>query len=231
MTNSEKPTTKAEQKKYTQDTVKQKKPTVHNKIHENKKIKPETKEEIIKDIEKSGVSNTVAKEEEKLDEKATLNVDEKDTEKKEIKPETKVKEKPKIKKTRAIVNGYSIPVSTKKSMAICKFIKGKTIGKAIRDLEEVSKLKKAVPMKGEIPHRKGPMASGRFPQKTAKQFIVLLKSLAGNSSEMTNPIIVEAIPNRASRPLGRFGRIKRKRTHIKIIAKEKETTKSKAKIK
>ena len=79
-------------------------------------------------------------------------------------------------------------------------------------------------MKGEIPHRKGKgISSGRFPKKAAKNFIILLKSLAANANEgnLDEPIIVEAIANMAARPHGRFGRTQKKRTHVKIIAKNK----------
>ena len=73
--------------------------------------------------------------------------------------------KPKVKRTEAIVNSYSVPISTKQSVAISKFIKFKTIENAIADLKQVVIKKKAVPMKGEIPHRKGKIMSGRFPKK------------------------------------------------------------------
>ena len=83
-------------------------------------------------------------------------------------------------------------------------------------------------MKGEIPHRKGKgMMSGRYPKKATEHFVKLLKSLLANSNanELNNPIIVEAVANFASRPYGRFGSIRRKRTHIRIKVKEKKLTK------
>jgi len=211
MANTEKPATKAQTKK--QGIVKT--------PREN--LKPETSKQIIEDIKKSGVDEKTAKSEEKIDEKTSKETNKKEEKKDTLKKPIIKDNKPKQKKTTAFVNGKNVPVSTKKSMAICKFIKGKRIGDAIRDLEEVEKLKKAVPMKGEIPHRKGPMAGGRYPKRTAKSFIILLKSLAGNSSEMQDPIISEAIANFGSRPLGRFGRMKRKRSNIKIIVKENKT--------
>lgn len=139
------------------------------------------------------------------------------------KDKKKTSEKPKVKKTEAVVNVYSLPISTKKSSAICKFIKNKPINNAISDLEEVSKVKKSVPMKGEIPHRRGKIMSGRFPIKTSIHFIKILKTLSANANVngLENPIIVKAIANKASRPYGRFGRVQRKRTHVKIFAKEK----------
>ena len=143
----------------------------------------------------------------------------------EKKQEKKIKEKPK--KTKSVVNGFNVPISTKQSAAICRFIKRKKIQQAIKELEEVVKIKKSIPMKGEIPHRKGKMMSGRFPEKAAKHFIILLKSLASNSIQdgLEDPIIVEAVANIGARPFGRAG-IRRKRTHIKIVAENKTKEKT-----
>jgi len=155
-------------------------------------------------------------------------------EKKETEKQTKAKkqEQKKIKKDEAIVNGISLPISTKDSVAICKFIRHKSIDKAIADLEEVLKFKRAIPMTGEIPHRKGKgMMSGRYPVKPVGFFVRMLKDLKANSNVngLDEPIIAEAIPNRASRPYGRFGSVKRKRTHVKIKAIEKNKLEKKKK--
>tara|TARA_Y100000034_G_scaffold19272_2_gene21716 strand:- start:7244 stop:7807 length:564 start_codon:yes stop_codon:yes gene_type:complete len=144
--------------------------------------------------------------------------DKKVVEKKPV--ESSKKETPK--KTIAIVNGKNLPISTKYSVAICKFIKRKKIENAISDLEQVLAYKKAVPMKGEIPHRKGKIMSGRYPKKAVEHFIRLLKSLLANANELNDPIINEAIANIGSRPYGKFGAVRKKRSHIKIIAKEKK---------
>ncbi|HED06054.1 MAG TPA: hypothetical protein ENI61_05155 [Ignavibacteria bacterium] len=148
--------------------------------------------------------------------KAEIKEDKKQPEKKPIQT------KPKIKKTKAVVNSFNLPISTKHSKAVCKFIKGKKIEKAIDDLEKVIVQKKPVPMKGEIPHQKGIM-SGRYPKKTAQYFIKLLKNLSANANlhEIENPLIKDAIANIGSRPYGKFGRVRRKRTHIKITAIKK----------
>ena len=190
-------------------TEKEYAPSKNEKKMTNKVETPKIKEE----INKAPVSKTG---EQKKDEKIVV----KKEEKKPIK---------KVKKTEVAVNVKSLPVSTKYAVAICKFIKNKKIENAIKDLEEVVVLKKPVPMKGEIPHRKGKIMSGRFPQRASKEFIVLLKSLIGNANnhEIDNPIIVEAVANLASRPFGRFGRVKRKRTHVLIKAQEKKLIKKK----
>ena len=149
-------------------------------------------------------------------------------EEKKIKEEKKVKKQiPKIKKTQASVKGLNIPISTKVARDICKFIKNKKIETAIKELTDVMIKKRAVPMKGEIPHRKGKIMSGGFPKKGAKHFIILLKSLQANAdaNELNDAIIREAFANLAEKQLGRFGRIKKKRTNIKIIAKEKNKKK------
>lgn len=150
-------------------------------------------------------------------------------EKKETPSETKeLKKKAEAKKQKetpkkdfVIVNAYSLHLSTKKAAAVCKFINGKEIQEAIKDLERVIVLKKPVPMKGEIPHRKGKIMSGRFPKKTAENFIRLLKSLSANANfvGIQNPRISEAIANIAPRPYGKFGAVRRKRTHVKLVAR------------
>ena len=145
-----------------------------------------------------------------------------------VKEEKKKQPQKKIKRDFAIVNGPSMHISTKYAMAICKFIKRKNIDKAISDIEDVLAMRKSVPMKGEIPHRKGPgkvgSGAGRFPIKAAETFHMLLKSLKANATanDMDNPIITEAYANQASQPMGRFGRWQRKRTHVFIKATEKK---------
>jgi len=145
-------------------------------------------------------------------------------------PKKPIQTKPNVKRDYAIINAKSVPISAKYSIAICKFIKGKTIEKAISDLEPVLILKKAIPMRGEIPHRKGKIMSGRFPQKAVGHFIKLLKNLEANASvnELHEPVIVEAISNLAQRPYGRFGRTKKKRTHVTIKCVEKKEAKKKS---
>jgi large subunit ribosomal protein L22 len=201
-TNIEKPTGKNEAKKQAPVKTPEKK-KMENVPTQKMKEKPE-----------------VEKEESKKEDK---NVEKKAEEKKKI-------EVKKVKKTSVSVNVQNLPISPKVATAICKFIKKKSIEKAISDLEEVSKLKKAVPMKGEIPHRKGRIMSGRFPVKASKEFIVLLKSLKGNAiqHDVEEPIISEAIANKGAAVYGRGGRMK-KRANIKIISTQKKIIKQKKK--
>jgi len=163
-------------------------------------------------------------------EKAPVKTEKKTTEAKKTEAtETKkeVKAQPKVKQSEVKVSGRNITSSTKVAAAICKFVKNKTIAKAIEDLEQVTLLKKAVPMKGEIPHRKGKIMSGRFPERAAKEFIVLVKSLQGNANnhDIEEPVIVGAMANKAQRPYAKGGRARKKRSHVTLVACEKKTIK------
>lgn len=166
----------------------------------------------------------------KVEQKETKKVDEKKTEEK--KPIAKEAAKPAVKKTNAVAHSYNAHLSTKTSAAVCRFIRGKNIDVAIKELEDVLAKKRALPMKGEIAHQKGKgMMSGRFPKEASKHFIYLLKNLnvSATANGLENPIISEAVANIGARPFGRFGRFRRKRTHIKLVAQDKTNIKKDAK--
>ena len=145
-------------------------------------------------------------------------------EKKKEAVKVKKDEKPNIKKENAITHGSNLHMSKKQGMYICSFIKGKNIDIAIKDLEEVKMMKKIVPFKGEIPHRKGKgMMSGRYPIKASGMFISMLKSLKGNSIvnglDLEKTAIWSASASWGRRPM-RSRRRQGKRTNVILIAKE-----------
>jgi len=152
----------------------------------------------------------------------------------ELKTEEKTNnksEEKKPKKTEVIARGLNLHASKKHLMYISRFIKNKTIDQAISDLQEVIKLKKAVPFKGEIPHRKGKgIMSGRYPVNASKLIINVLKGLKGNAisagMDLDNTRIYFASPNWASRPYKRGG-MRFKRANILIKAKLFEEIKEK----
>src|SRR3989344_1842186 len=80
--------------------------------------------------------------------------DNKSSEAKDKKEEHKEKkaENVKAKKHEAYAIGKSIHISKKHSMNLGRFIKNKAIDSVLIDLENVAKMKKVVPFKGEIPH-------------------------------------------------------------------------------
>ena len=167
---------------------------------------------------------------EKMEKKKTSKekVEKDSSEVKERKKDVKIKT---VKKNEAIVRGLSVPISTKTSIEICRFIKGKSIREVVDYLELTAKGKKAIPMRGEIPHRHGfkdihqrkRLMSGRYPKNASEGFIRLLRSVGSNAvaNGIDEPVIVSAVANFASRPYGRFGRNRKKRTHITIKVMEK----------
>ncbi|MFH1290131.1 MAG: uL22 family ribosomal protein [Nanoarchaeota archaeon] len=220
--------TKPETEEKKEETVKKPLPTLTKKLprlEENPPVK----------VKPLPVDKEKAKEIEK--EIKHENKDKQTEEKAEEKKESPKKEEPKKeikKKEEAIARGAGLPVSKKHSMYICRFIKNKKIDDAIADLEKVTKLKKAIPYKGEIPHRKGDMTSGRYPVKAAGYFINLLKGLKGNvitnQMELEETRIVIASASWANRPMRRGGR-SAKRTNVLLKAKEapEKTTKGEKK--
>lgn len=205
-----------------------------NKMAEENKQKTEMKEN--KEIESK-------LKEEKKDENITeatdskieeQNIEKKDSEKsketkkdsekpKETKKEPKKDIKLIVKKYEAVARGRNLPVSKKQSVYICSFVKHKPIDKALSDLELVIKKKKAVPFKGEIPHRKGMSRPGRYPVKAAGLFIDILKGLKGNiivnGLELEKTRICMASATWAARPMRSGGR-QAKRTNVLLKAKE-----------
>jgi Ribosomal protein L22p/L17e. len=137
-------------------------------------------------------------------------------EKKEEKKKIEIK-----KRYNAITRGNNVGISTKQSMAICKFIKNKDINTAIAGLEQVIAMKKALPMKGELPHRKGGVI-GRYPITACKAFVQLLKNLNANASvnNINEPYIYFAKADKASSPFRRFGSRRFKRSNILLMVRE-----------
>jgi len=135
----------------------------------------------------------------------------------------------------AVVNGRNLPVGLKHAIALSKFIRAKDIDRAITELGDVVTMKRAIPMSGEIPHRRGmnkASGSGRYPVKGAGEFIRLLKSLKSNA--IVKEIELEkyklhAIPNNAPRPYKRFGQGRMKRCHVTISLVPRTTLKNKEK--
>lgn len=130
----------------------------------------------------------------------------------------------------AVVRNKDLAISMKHAISICNFIKNSSIDGAVRKLEQVVLKKRAIPMHGEIPHRKG-MMSGRYPVKAALQFIKLLKNLAANASlnglDLESVRIAIAKTDTASRTRYNRRNWKFKRAHVTLIAKEMKTEKEK----
>ena len=144
--------------------------------------------------------------------------------KKESEKEPKKKPKKVPKKDFAEARGVGLHFSMKVGSYICRFIKGKNVDEAIKDLEDVIKMRRAIPYKGEIPHRKGKgMMSGRYPVKACGLFIKTLKGLKGNvivnGMDFDKSAITLASASWATRPARQGGK-QAKRTNIYIRVEE-----------
>jgi large subunit ribosomal protein L22 len=173
---------------------------------DNQKLKEVKKDELVEEVKAT----------EDIKEMEDKNMKDKKEEKKDKK---KVKTPAEPNRSEAVVNGRDLRISTKHSVAVCNFIKNKNIDDALAHLEEVSKMKRAIPMRGEIPHRKGKMMSGRYPLNAVKVFILLLKSLKANAINHElelEKVKLACMANVASRPMKRFGQGKHKRSHVQI---------------
>ncbi len=84
----------------------------------------------------------------------------------------------------AVARGDNLPISHKHSREVGEFIKGDSVEKARRKLENVADKELAVPytrFNAEQAHRKGNMDAGRYPVKTATEILQLLNSAASNA--------------------------------------------------
>ncbi len=146
----------------------------------------------------------------------------------EEKKEKKEKKAKIVKKELAVARSNGLHISLKHAMYISRFIRGKTVDVAMADLRQVIAFKRAVPFKGEIPHRKGPMMSGRYPITAAGEFITTLRALRGNilvnGLELDKAVITTSNPSWASRPMRRGG-THGKRVNLLIEAREPQEKK------
>jgi len=131
--------------------------------------------------------------------------------------------------------GRDLPISTKQSIEICKLIKGKSVEKAKKILENVEK--KAVPFtrfNRDVGHKPG-IGPGRYPIKTAKNILKVLKNAETNASQkgLSDLVIIHSCCHKAARSwhYGRKRRQKNKRSHIEIILAPKVNKQEKKEVK
>ncbi|MAG47792.1 50S ribosomal protein L22 [archaeon] len=131
----------------------------------------------------------------------------------------------------------NLPISTKNSVEICKFIRNLELNKAKTILSNVVQKKQAVPYfryRKDTPHKPG-LAAARFPVNASQHILKSLESVEQNalkSGMSTNLIIshISASKGAVQWHYGRQRRRKNKATSIRIILNEiKETKKEKPK--
>ncbi len=125
-----------------------------------------------------------------------------------------------------------VPVSTKHSIEICRYLRYKTTNLAKKILEDTISIKKPIPFKRfkrDIGHKPG-MAAGRFPKKAAKEMLKLVKSAETNAQfkglNTSSLKIIKILANKASVPVtGGRRNTSTKRTNLEIEVKEKREKK------
>ncbi|MBI2148108.1 50S ribosomal protein L22 [Candidatus Woesearchaeota archaeon] len=131
----------------------------------------------------------------------------------------------------AVVNGKSLPISTKMSIEICRLIRNKELSKARRMLNDVVSMKRAIPItrfNADLGHKPG-MASGRYPINASKMFLKLFDSVEANAENkglnVNNLFVTHAKADKgeARWHYGRKGKAKMKNTHVEITVEEKST--------
>lgn len=133
--------------------------------------------------------------------------------------------------------GRDLPISAKHSQEVCNFIRGKNLHDAQKMLEEVVAVKRPVPYTKhlwDLGHKPG-MANGRYPVKTSREILRLLKSVEVNAQFKgmnTSQLHITHIASHvASRPAhsGRHRGQRMKRAHVEIIVREQAKREKKIK--
>jgi len=123
-----------------------------------------------------------------------------------------------------------LSISTKHSIEVCNFIRGKNLQEGKDILKKVIEKERAVPFRRfnrDLGHKKG-IGPGRYPINVCKDIIKVLDLAEANAQykglDIKNLIIKSIKADKASTPWhsGRQRRRKMKRTHIEVIVEEKE---------
>ncbi len=131
--------------------------------------------------------------------------------------------------TMARASGRSLPISTRQSIEISNFLRGKKLEKAKNILQRVMEKKQAIPYRiynDNIAHKPG-IGPGKYPEKASMHILKLLESVEANAQfkgiDTSKLIVAHISANQAARTLhyGRKRRRKMKRTNIEIVVKEK----------
>ncbi|MBW2968450.1 50S ribosomal protein L22 [Candidatus Woesearchaeota archaeon] len=140
--------------------------------------------------------------------------------------------------TMARAAGRDIAISTKQAIEISNYLRHKKLILAKQLMEAVTEKKHAVPFKrftNGVGHRRGKIASGRYPVKAAKAILKLLESAETNAQgkglNTKDLEVFHICAHRAHAPVhyGRHGGREFKRSHVEIVLKETEAKSKKEK--
>ncbi len=130
------------------------------------------------------------------------------------------------KETMARSVGRDLPISTKQSLEICNMIRKKNLLRVKSMLSDVMKMRMPVPFKrfnDGVGHRRGKLASGRYPIKSSKSILEILESAETNAQQKglntSRLSVLHISAQKASRPMrsSRHRGRQAKRTHIEEL--------------
>ena len=134
--------------------------------------------------------------------------------------------------------GIALPISMKKTVEVCKFVKGRQVADAIRLLGMVQEEEIAIPFgtyaKGGTGHKPG-IGPGRYPKKVCIEVVKLLKQVSANAKvrglDATNLKVSSIVAKKGANSwhFGRQRRRRMKRTHLEVVVTEGAAKEKKAK--
>lgn len=132
--------------------------------------------------------------------------------------------------------GIALPISMKKTVEVCKFVRGRQVADAIRLLGLVQNEKIAVPFsryaKGGTGHKPG-IGPGRYPKKVCIEVVKLLNNVSANAKNKgldATRLVISGIVAKKGANTWHFGRQRRrrmKRTHVEVVVTESQQTTAK----
>lgn len=139
----------------------------------------------------------------------------------------------------ARVLGKDLGISTKVSIEICNYLRGRKVSVAKKLMKEAMELKTPIPFKrftDGVGHRKGRLTSGRYAVNAATGFLKMLESVESNAQDKgldAEALVIVHINAHKGAQQWHYGRMRRrkmKRTNLEIVVEEsavKETPKKK----
>lgn len=131
--------------------------------------------------------------------------------------------------------GLDLPISRKKSIEVCNFIRKKELSQAKKILERVIEQKQAIPYRRfnkDTGHKPG-IGPGRYPVKTCQEIKTLLERVEASAEQKgldTKLLVITHISAQSGGSRMHYGRQRRrkmKRTHIEVVVEERKDVKKK----
>jgi len=134
--------------------------------------------------------------------------------------------------------GRDLPISHKHSIEIANHLRNRPVQRAKNILEDAMALKIAIPLKrfvGDVGHRRGPLASGRYMVKACEQILGLIKSVEATAVQKglsAGSLHISHICSHGAARSYHYGRkrgIMNKRAHMEIVLEQRAVVKKKEK--